>query len=75
MLKIAGSPNKPATNRNDGSKLAFNRNNNSKLASGRNNGDGKGDGFSVDRNGVEYTKKSGKLLKSGKSKSEKTFNS
>ena len=81
MLKITGLPNEPALSRNNNSRLASNRNNNSKSASGRNNGNGEFDGFSVSRNGVEHTKKSGKLSKSGKSsksrksKSEKTFKS
>ena len=38
-------------------------------------GDGEVNGLGVSGNGVEHTKKSGKLSKSGKSKSEKTFKS
>ena len=38
-------------------------------------GDGKVNRFSVGGNGMEHTKKSGKLFKSGKSKSEKMFKS
>ena len=38
-------------------------------------GDGEVNGFSVGGNGVEHAKKSGKLSKSGKSKSEKTSKS
>ena len=59
MLKTIRSPDKPAPNRNNGSRLASNRNNNNKPASGRNNGNGKVDEFVGD--GVEHTKKSEKL--------------
>ena len=38
-------------------------------------GDSEVDRFGVSENGVEYAKKSGKLFKSGKSKSEKTSKS
>ena len=72
MLKTTGSLDKPASNKNDGSRSTYSRNNNSKQASGRNNGDGEVDRFGVDRNSVEHAKKSRKLSKSGKlSKSRK----
>ena len=71
MLKMTGSPDKPASGRN----------NSSKLASGRNNGDGGVDKFGSDC--VEHAKKSGKskepklaksqkLSKSGKCKGKKS---
>ena len=70
ILKITGSPDEPAPDRNDGSRPV----------SGRNNGKSKIDEFGDD--GVEHAKKSGKskgqksaksqkLSKSGKSKGEK----
>ena len=71
MLKIIGWSDKPVSSKNNGSKLASSRNNNSKPASGKNNGNVKVDGLGVNRNGVEHAKKSGKLSKSWKSKSEK----
>ena len=54
-------------------KLALSSDNAVKLSkkNDRNNGNNKVNGFDVDRNGVEYAKKSGKLSKSGKSKSKK----
>ena len=75
MLKMTGSLDKPVSSRNNGSRSAFSRNNNSKPASRKNNGNGKIDRFGVGGNGVEYAKKSGKLSKLGKSKSEKTSKS
>ena len=71
MLKSTRSPNEPALNKNNGSKSAFSRNDNSKPASRRNNGDGEVNRFSISRNSVEHAKKSRRLSKSGKSKSEK----
>ena len=81
MLKTTRSLDKPALNRNDGSKSASNRNNNSKLAFEKNDGNNEVNRFSVGENSVEHTKKSRKtsksrkLSKSGKSKSEKTSKS
>ena len=81
MLKIIGLPDKPASNRNNGSKFASSRIDNSKPAFRRNNGNGEVDGLDISRNGVEHAKKSEKTSKSrklsklGKSKSEKTFKS
>ena len=82
MLKTTKSSDKPASNRNNGSRSAFSRNDNSRPASRRNNGDGEVDGFGVSGDGVEHAKKSGKSKskkmskswkssKSGKSKGEK----
>ena len=65
MLKIAGSPKKPASKKNDSSRLASSRNNGSRPASKKNNGDGEVDGFDVD--GVEQVRKSKKLKKLAKS--------
>ena len=86
MLKITGSPDEPASSRNDGSRSASSRNNNSRSASGRNDGNSEIDGFSVGGNSVKHAKKSGKsksekmskswkLSKSGKLKGEKTSKS
>ena len=63
MLKTTKSPDEPALNRNNGSRLA----------SGKNNGNGK---VGFDSDGMEHVKKSGKsknqkLSKLKKSKSEK----
>ena len=69
MLKITGSPDKPAPSRNNGSKSASSRNDDSRPASRRNNGNGEVNRFGVGRNGVEHAKKL------GKSKSEKTSKS
>ena len=66
MLKMTGSPDKPAPSRNDGSRSAFSRNNNSRPASGKNDGNGKVDGVGVGGNGVEHAKKSEKTSKSWK---------
>ena len=71
MLKITESPDKLTPSNKNGSKSASNRNNNSRPASKKNNGDGKVDGFGIGGNSVKHTKKSRKLSKSGKSKSEK----
>ena len=64
MLKTIRSFNKPAPNKNNGSKSVFNINDNSRPAFGRNNGNGE-----VNRFGdyIEYNKKL------GKSKSKKLF--
>ena len=75
MLKTAGLSGKPAPSKNNSSRSASSKNNDSKPASGKNDGNGKVNGFDVSRNGVEHAKKSGKLSKSGKSKSEKTSKS
>ena len=71
MLKTTESSSKSVPNRNDGSKSAFSRINNSRPISRKNNGNSEVDRFSVGGNGVKHAKKSGKLFKSGKSKSEK----
>ena len=71
MLKTTGSPDKLTPNRNSGSKSASNRNNDNKLVSEKNNNDNEVIRFGIGRNGVEYAKKSRKLSKLGKSKSEK----
>ena len=71
MLKTTGLSDKLASSRNNGSKSAFGRNNNSKPASEKNDSNGKVDEFGVDKNSVEHAKKSGKLSKLRKSKSEK----
>ena len=59
MLKMTGSSNEPTSSKNNGSRSASNRNNNSRPAFGKNDGNSKVDGFGS--NGVEHTKKSGKL--------------
>ena len=75
MLKTTGSPDKPALSKNNVSKSASSRNNNSKSAFRKNNSNNKVNGFSIGRNSIEHAKKSRKLSKSGKSKSEKMFKS
>ena len=62
MLKTTGSPDKLASSKNNNNKLAFSKNNNSKLAFEKNNGNSKVDRYSVGRNGMEHTKKLGKLF-------------
>ena len=71
ILKMTRSSDKPAPSKNNGSRSASNKNNNSKPAFGKNNGNNEINKFGVDRNGVEHTKKSEKLSKSGKLKSKK----
>ena len=71
MLKTTKLFDKPALSKNNGSKSDFNKNDNNRLASKKNNDNGEGDRFDVGRNGIKYAKKSGKLSKSRKSKSEK----
>ena len=86
MLKTTGLLDEPASSRNNGSRSASSRNDDNRPASGRNYGNGEVDRFSVNGNGVEHAKKSGKsksektsksrkLSKSGKSKGEKTSKS
>ena len=75
MLKTTRSPDKPASNKNNNSKLAFSKNNNSRPTFERNNSNNKVNKFGVNRNNVEHAKKLGKLFKSGKSKSKKMFKS
>ena len=75
MLKTTKSLDEPAPSRNDGSKSASSRNNISRLAFGRNDGNDENNRYGVGKNSVEQAKKSGKLFKSGKSKSEKTSKS
>ena len=72
---MTGSPNKPASSRNNGNRSGSSRNDNSKLASGRNDSNGEDDRFGVGGNGVEHAKKSRKLFKLRKLKSEKTSKS
>ena len=71
MLKTTGSPDEPAFSKNDSSRSASSKNDNSKPASKKNNGNVEVDGCGIGRNGMKYAKKSGKLSKSGKSKSKK----
>ena len=75
MLKTTGLSDKPAPNKNYGSRSASSKNNNSRPVSKRNNGNGKVNGFGIGGNSVEHTKKLGKLSKSRKSKGEKLFKS
>ena len=75
ILKTTRSPDKPAPSRNDGSRSASNKKDNNRLVFGKNDGNDEVDGFGIGRNGIKHAKKSGKLFKSGKSKSEKTFKS
>ena len=75
MLKTTGSPDEPVSSRNNSSKSAFSKNNDNKPVSKKNDGNGKVDRFGIGGNSVEHAKKSGKLSKSGKSKSEKTSKS
>ena len=72
---MTGLPDKSAPSKNNDSRLASNKNNNSKPISRKNDNDGEVDRFGVSGNGVEHAKKSEKLSKSGKSKSEKTSKS
>ena len=74
-MKTTELLDKPAFNKNNGSKSASNRNNNSRLASKRNNGNGEVNEFGVSKNGAEHAKKSEKLSNSRKSNSKKTFKS
>ena len=65
ILKIIRLPIKPALSKNNNNKLAFKKNNsNSKVNKS-----------SISNNSIKYAKKSKKLSKSRKSKSEKTFKS
>ena len=69
ILKMTGSPDKPAPNRNNGSRSASNKNNNSRPALGKNDGNDKFDKFGGDD--VEYAKKLGKLKGQKLAKSQK----
>ena len=71
MLKITRLFDKPVSSKNNSSRLASSKNNNSKPLSRKNNNNNKVNGFNIGGNGVEYTKKSRKLSKSEKLKSEK----
>ena len=75
MPKMTGSSNKSAFRKNDGSRLASSRNDNNRPTFGKNDDNSKIDRFGISENGVEHAKKSGKLSKSAKSKSEKMFKS
>ena len=75
MLKTTELPDKLALNINNSNKSASSRNNNSRPVFGRNNGNDKVNKFDIGGNDMEHAKKSGKLFKSGKSKSEKTSKS
>ena len=66
ILKITELPDKPVFNKNDGSRSVFSRNNNNSLVPKKNNNNNMVNRFGISKNGVEYTKKS------GKSKSKKT---
>ena len=57
MLKTTRSPNKPAPNRNNGSRSASSKNNNNRPTFGKNNSNDEVDGFGIDRNGMEHAKK------------------
>ena len=65
MLKTTGSPNKPASSKNNGSRSASSMNNNNKPAFGRNDGNSKVDRFGG--NNVDHVRKSRKLKKLSKS--------
>ena len=69
MLKMTGLSDKPAPNRNDGSKSASSKNNDSKPAFGKNAGDGEIDGFGG--NNMEHAKKLGKSKSQNWTKSQK----
>ena len=71
MLKTTRSPDKSAPNKNNGSKSASRKNDNYKPVSRKNDGNDEIDRFGISSNGMEHAKKSGKLSKSRKSKSEK----
>ena len=75
MLKITRLSNKTTSSRNNSNKLDSCRNNNSRQVFRRNNGNGENDGYGIGENDMKYVKKSGKLFKSEKSKSEKTSKS
>ena len=75
MLKTTGLLDELALSKNNGSKSASSKNNNIKPAFKKNNSNGEVNKFGVGKNGVEHTKKSRKLSKSGKSKSKKTAKS
>ena len=69
ILKTTGSPNEPASSKNNGSRLAVSKNDDSKPASGRNDGNGEVDGFDGDN--VEHAKKSRKSKNKNLAKSQK----
>ena len=69
MLKTIGLTDKPAFDRNNGSRLASSKNNNNKLIFRKNNSNDESDRFGVGRNSVEYAKKL------EKSKNKKMFKS
>ena len=75
MLKTTRLPDKPTSSKNNSSKSVSSKNNNSKPVSKRNDSNGEVNGFGINRNDVKHAKKSGKLSKSGKSKSKKTSKS
>ena len=75
MLKTTRLLDKPAPNKNNGSRSISNRNDNNRPTFEKNNGNGKVHRFNVSKNDMEYAKKSRKLFKLRKSKSEKTSKS
>ena len=75
MLKTIELSNKPALNRNNSNKSASNKNNNNRPVFRKKNGNNEFEKFNVGGNNIEYTKKSEKLFKSRKLKSEKTSKS
>ena len=75
MLKTIKSLDKLVPSRNNGSKSASNKNNDGRPTSRKNDSNSEVNGFGVSRNSIEHAKKSRKLFKSGKSKSEKTAKS
>ena len=58
MLKITGSPNKPAPSKSNNSKSASSKNDDNRSIFGKNNGDGEVNGFGGDS--MEHAKKLGK---------------
>ena len=70
MKKTIRSPDKPASNKNNGNKPALNKNNNSKPVFKQHHSNNKVDGFGSNK--VKYTKKSEKLKKLSKPKKSKS---
>ena len=71
IMKTTESLNKLAFIKNNNSKSAFNRNDNNRSPSRKNNNNGEVNRYSISKSDIEHAKKSGKLSKSRKSKSEK----
>ena len=62
MLKITGSLNKTTSSRNNSNKSESSKNNDNRPASKRNDSNCEDDGFGIDKSGIKYAKKSGKLF-------------